>query len=211
MQSSSSDSSNDILNSISSLLRELTVFFGYSILDLVPSWSLVKCRHKYVISSLMDTTYWIVRISYETLTIRSNRSDKYALIVASEQRAELFDRIGIYKTQFFTLGSSNIVRQDKDGSFRMYIDCRELNKLTVCKQYLEKFMIVFIDDILIYFKSKKEHEEHSKLIVRLLKKEELYAKFSRCDFWPSKVQFISHVIHSEGIHVDPPKIESIKD
>nr|GEU41365.1 putative reverse transcriptase domain-containing protein [Tanacetum cinerariifolium] len=81
----------------------------------------------------------------------------------------------------------------------------------VCKPYLDKFVIVFIDDILIYSKSKQEHEGHIKLILELLKKEQLYAKFSKCEFWIPKVQFLSHVIDSQGIHVDPVKIESIKD
>ncbi|GJT66132.1 putative reverse transcriptase domain-containing protein [Tanacetum coccineum] len=67
--------------------------------------------------------------------------------------------------------------------------------------------------VLIFFPlwSLQEHEEHLKLILELLKKEELYAKFSKCEFWIPKVQFLGHVIDSEGIHVDPAKIESIKD
>ncbi|GJT49804.1 putative reverse transcriptase domain-containing protein [Tanacetum coccineum] len=81
----------------------------------------------------------------------------------------------------------------------------------VCKPYLDKFVIVFIDDILIYSKDEKEHEEHLKVILELLKKEKLYAKFSKCEFWIPKVQFLGHVIDSRGIHVDPAKIESIKD
>ncbi|GJS10497.1 putative reverse transcriptase domain-containing protein [Tanacetum coccineum] len=81
----------------------------------------------------------------------------------------------------------------------------------VCKPYLDKFVIVFIEDILIYSKNEKEHKEHLKQILELLKKEELYAKFSKCEFWIPKVQFLGHVIDSEGIHVDPAKIESIKD
>ncbi|GJR45612.1 reverse transcriptase domain-containing protein [Tanacetum coccineum] len=81
----------------------------------------------------------------------------------------------------------------------------------VCRPHLDKSMIVFIDDILIYSKTKEEHDAHLRLILELLKKEELYAKFSKCDFWLSKVQFLGHVIDSEGIHVDPTKIESIKD
>ncbi|GJU56296.1 putative reverse transcriptase domain-containing protein [Tanacetum coccineum] len=81
----------------------------------------------------------------------------------------------------------------------------------VCKSYLDKFVIVFIDDILIYSKSKEEHEEHLKIILGLLKKEQLYAKFSKCDFWLDSVQFLGHVIDSKGVHVDPSKIEAIKN
>ncbi|GKC67720.1 putative reverse transcriptase domain-containing protein, partial [Tanacetum coccineum] len=61
------------------------------------------------------------------------------------------------------------------------------------------------------FQTKEEHDVHLRLILELLKKEELYAKFSKCDFWLSSVQFLGHVIDSKGIHVDPAKIESIKD
>ncbi|GJQ93651.1 putative reverse transcriptase domain-containing protein [Tanacetum coccineum] len=145
----------------------------------------------------------------------------------------------------------------KDGSFRMCIDYRELNKLTVKNRY----PLPRIDDLFdqlqgssIYSKidlrsgyhqlrvreqdipktafrtryghyefqvmpfgltnapaDEKEHEEHLKAILELLKKEKLYAKFSKCEFWIPKVHFLGHVIDSRGIHVDPAKIESIKD
>ncbi|GKF39818.1 hypothetical protein Tco_0119879, partial [Tanacetum coccineum] len=62
-----------------------------------------------------------------------------------------------------------------------------------------------------HYKKKKEHEGHLKLILRLLKEEKLFAKFSKCEFWLSKVKFLGHVINSEGIHVDHAKIESVKD
>ncbi|GJV57045.1 putative reverse transcriptase domain-containing protein [Tanacetum coccineum] len=81
----------------------------------------------------------------------------------------------------------------------------------VCKPYLDKFMIVFIDDILIYSKTKEEHSEHLKIILDLLKKEKLFAKFSKCDFCLESVQFLGHVINREGVHVDPAKIEAIKN
>ncbi|GJW86727.1 putative reverse transcriptase domain-containing protein [Tanacetum coccineum] len=81
----------------------------------------------------------------------------------------------------------------------------------VCKPYLDKFVIVFIDDILIYSHDEKEHEEHLKTILELLKKEELYAKFSKCEFWIHTVKFLGHVIDSSGIHVDPTKIEAVKN
>nr|GFC07945.1 putative reverse transcriptase domain-containing protein [Tanacetum cinerariifolium] len=70
----------------------------------------------------------------------------------------------------------------------------------VCKPYLDKFVIIFIDDMLIYSKNEKEHKEHLKAILGLLKEEKLYAKFSKCEFWIPK-----------GIYVDPVKIESVKD
>ncbi|GJX91289.1 putative reverse transcriptase domain-containing protein [Tanacetum coccineum] len=81
----------------------------------------------------------------------------------------------------------------------------------VCKPYLDKFVIIFINDIQIYSKDEKEHEEHLKAILGLLKKEQLYAKFSKCKFWIPKVQFLSHVIDNRRIHIDSAKIESIKD
>ncbi|GJW62398.1 putative reverse transcriptase domain-containing protein [Tanacetum coccineum] len=82
---------------------------------------------------------------------------------------------------------------------------------SVCRPYLDKFVIVFINDILIYSKTQEEHVEHLWLVLELLKKKKLYAKFSKCEFWIREVQFLGHVINGNGIHVDPSKIEAVKN
>ena len=76
--------------------------------------------------------------------------------------------------------------------------------------YLYKFVILFIDDILIYSKSKADHEQHLRLTLSLLRKEKLFAKFSKCEFWLREVQFLGHVVNEQGIKVDPAKIEAIE-
>ncbi|XP_063949873.1 uncharacterized protein LOC135152720, partial [Daucus carota subsp. sativus] len=79
----------------------------------------------------------------------------------------------------------------------------------VFKKYLDKFVIVFIDDILIYSKTAEEHAEHLRTALEILRKEKLYAKFSKCEFWLQEVQFLGHIVSREGIKVDPAKIEAI--
>ncbi|GKA32129.1 putative reverse transcriptase domain-containing protein [Tanacetum coccineum] len=149
-----------------------------------------------------------------------------AVIVCAEKIVRIFRstpeafRQRLHKAKFLTLGSSDLVCQE-EGWIILNVhrlprteqaDGEEsLSTPKVCKPFLDKFVIVFIDDILIYSRNKKEHEEHLKAILELLKKEELYAKFSKCEFWIPKVQFLGHVIDSQGIYVDPAKIESIKD
>nr|GEW99818.1 putative reverse transcriptase domain-containing protein [Tanacetum cinerariifolium] len=171
----------------------------------------------------------------------------------SEQPRELSKK-GFIRPSSSPWGAPVLFVKKKDGSFRMCIDYRELNKLTiknryplpriddlfdqlqgssvyskidlrfgyhqllfmdmmnrVCKPYLDKFVIVFIDDILIYSKNKEEHDEHLKTILNLLRSEKLYAKFTKCDFWLNFVQFLGHVIDSNRVHVDPAKIEAIKN
>ncbi|GJZ99841.1 putative reverse transcriptase domain-containing protein [Tanacetum coccineum] len=174
----------------------------------------------------------------------------------SEQLQELSDK-GFIRPSSSPWGAPVLFVKKKDGSFRMCIDYRELNKLTVKNRYpLPRINDLFdqLQGSSIYSKidlrsgyhqlrvreqdisktafrtryghyefqvmpfgltnapaDEKEHEEHLKAILELLKKEQLYAKFSKCEFWIPKVQFLGHVIDSRGIHVDPAKIESIKD
>ena len=80
----------------------------------------------------------------------------------------------------------------------------------IFKPYLDLFVIVFIDDILIYSKSRKEHEEHLKIVLELLREKRLYAKFSKCEFWLDSVSFLGHVVSKDGVIVDPSKIEVVK-
>ena len=81
----------------------------------------------------------------------------------------------------------------------------------VMHKYLNKFMVIFIDDILIYSKSKEEHEEHLKIVLQELREHQLYAKFSKCDFFKDKIQYLGHVVTKEEIFVDPKKIKAIEE
>nr|GEU41366.1 putative reverse transcriptase domain-containing protein [Tanacetum cinerariifolium] len=79
----------------------------------------------------------------------------------------------------------------------------------VCMPMLDKSIIIFIDDILVYFKSKEKHEVHLREFLETLRKERLYAKFSKCESWLQEVQFLGHVINSKGLKVDPAKVEEV--
>ena len=75
--------------------------------------------------------------------------------------------------------------------------------------YIDSFMIVFIDDILVYSKTREEHEEHLRIVLQTVKDRKFYAKLSKCEFWLEKVSFLGHVISQGGIVVDPSKIEVV--
>ena len=81
----------------------------------------------------------------------------------------------------------------------------------IFKDYLDKFMIVFFDYILVYSWSNEEHEEHLRLTLQKLKEKQLYANFKKCKFWLEKVAFLGHIVSNKGISVDPTKIEAISN
>ncbi|KAL0409460.1 UNVERIFIED_CONTAM: Transposon Ty3-G Gag-Pol polyprotein [Sesamum radiatum] len=81
----------------------------------------------------------------------------------------------------------------------------------VFKPYLDRFVVVFINDIQVYSASDKMHEEHLRVVLQTLREKQLYAKFSTCEFWLESVAFLGHVITKEGISVDPRKVEAIVD
>ncbi|KAI3744724.1 hypothetical protein L1987_57815 [Smallanthus sonchifolius] len=130
-----------------------------------------------------------LRFGYHQLRVRDEDISKTAFRT----------RYGHYEFMVMTFGLTNAPA--------VFMDL--MNR--VCKPYLDQFVIVFIDDILIYSKNKEEHEEHLRLILELFKREQLYAKFSKCEFWIREVQFLGHVVNEKGIHVDPSKIEAIKN
>ena len=80
---------------------------------------------------------------------------------------------------------------------------------SVFSKYLDKFVLVFLEGILIYSKDEEEHEENFKMALQLLREHNLYAKLSKCDFYKDKIHYLGHIISNEGIYVDPEKIEAI--
>jgi hypothetical protein len=79
----------------------------------------------------------------------------------------------------------------------------------VFMEYLDKFVMIFIDDILIYLRSEEEHEEHLHLVLQKLQELRLYVKLSKCEFWLKQVAFLGHVISKGGISVDPSKVQDV--
>ena len=77
--------------------------------------------------------------------------------------------------------------------------------------FLDKFVVVFIDDILIYSKSEEEHKGHLRAVLQRLRDHQLYAKFSKCEFWLKQVGFLGHILSAEGIAVDPSKVKDVLD
>ncbi|GKC68357.1 putative reverse transcriptase domain-containing protein, partial [Tanacetum coccineum] len=146
------------------------------------------------------------RTSPDRIKVRSNskidlRSGYHQLRVRDEDipKTAFRTRYGHYEFQVMPFGLTNAPA--------VFMDLMD----RACKPYLDKFVIVFIDDILIYSRNKEEQADHLRIILELLKKKELYAKFSKCDFWISIVQFLRHVIDSQGIHANPAKIEAVKN
>ncbi|KAA3466578.1 reverse transcriptase [Gossypium australe] len=167
---------------------------------------------------------------------------------------------GLAKPSFSPWGAPILFLRKKDGSMRLCIDYRQLNKIDlrsgyyqlrvkdsdvpktafrtrydhyeflvmpfgltnapaifidlmnrIFRPYMDKFVVVFIDDILIYCRDENEHTEHLSMVLQILREKQLYAKFSKSEFWHKKVGFLGHIISGEGIRVDPSKISAIID
>jgi hypothetical protein len=81
----------------------------------------------------------------------------------------------------------------------------------VFRSYLDKFFIVFLDDIIIYSKFEKEHEHHLRMVLQVLREHKIYAKLGKCSFYQRHIHYLGHIILEEGIVVDPTKIKSIEE
>ncbi|WMV08946.1 hypothetical protein MTR67_002331 [Solanum verrucosum] len=79
----------------------------------------------------------------------------------------------------------------------------------VYKLYLDQFVVVFIDDILIFSRSNEDHNKHLRIILQILREKELYDKLSKCEFWLDEVAFLGHVVSTEGVKVDPSNIQAV--
>jgi hypothetical protein len=108
-------------------------------------------------------------------------------------------RYGIYEFLVMSFGLTNA------PAYFMYL----MNSVFMME--LDKFVVVFIDDILIYSKSEKEHAQHLRVVLQRLRDHKLYAKFSKCEFWFKSVKFLGHTISHYGISVDPSKVQEVMD
>ncbi|WVZ84412.1 hypothetical protein U9M48_031449 [Paspalum notatum var. saurae] len=130
-----------------------------------------------------------LRSGYHQMKIRPSDIPKTAFIT----------RFGLYEYTVMSFGLTNA------PAYFMNL----MNK--VFMEYLDKFVVVFIDDILIYSKTEEEHEEHLRLVLQKLRDHKLYAKLSKCEFWLDQVPFLGHIVSKGGIMVDPSKISSVMD
>jgi len=130
-----------------------------------------------------------LRSGYHQLKIRASDVPKTAFQT----------RYGHYKFLVMSFGLTNAPTTFMDLMNRVF------------KPYLDSFVVVFIDDILIYSSSREEHEQHLRSVLHTLKNNQLYAKFSKCEFWLDLVAFLGHVVSAEGIKVNPKKIEAVQN
>jgi hypothetical protein len=115
------------------------------------------------------------------------------------QKTTFSTRYGLYEYLVMSFGLTNA------PTYFMYL----MNMIFMPE--LDKFVVVFIDDILVYSKNEKDHEEHLTIILTRLRDHKLYAKFSKCEFWLKKVPFLGHILSKNAVSVDPSKVQEVMD
>src|SRR3954463_751465 len=157
----------------------------------------VTIKNKYPLPRIDDLMDQLVGASvFSKIDLRSG----YHQIRVKEddiQKTAFRTRYGHYEYSVMPFGVTNA-----PGVFMEYMN-------RIFHPYLDKFVVVFIDDILIYSKNEEEHAEHLRTVLELLKEKQLFAKLSKCEFWLEEVSFLGHVISKNGIAVDPTKIEAV--
>ncbi|WMV13718.1 hypothetical protein MTR67_007103 [Solanum verrucosum] len=158
----------------------------------------VTVKNKYPLSRINDlfdqlqgASYFSkigLRLSYHQLRVRGNDIPKIAFRT----------RYGYYEFLVMSFGLTNAPAAFMDLMNRVF------------RLYLDMFMIVFMDDILIYSRSEGEHMDHLRIVLQVLKEHQLYAKFSKCEVWLRSVAFLGHSVSSKGIDVDPKKTDAVK-
>ena len=157
----------------------------------------VTVKNKYPLPRIDDLFYQLsgarvfskidLRLGYFQLKIREEDIPKTAFTT----------RYGLYEYTVMSFGLTNA-----PASFMNL-----MNKIFM--EYLDKFVVVFIDDILIYSKNEEDHARHLRLVLDKLREHQLYAKFSKCEFWLREVAFLGHVLSEGGVAVDPNKVRNV--
>jgi hypothetical protein len=106
-------------------------------------------------------------------------------------------KYGLYGYTFMSFGLANLLAFYMNLMKSVFMDC------------LNKFVVVFIDDILIYSQSEEEHVDHLKMVLQRLREHQLYAELSKCEYWTDKVLFLGHIINKDGLALDPKKVADI--
>ena len=157
----------------------------------------VKIKNRYPLPRIDDLFYQLkgarvyfkidLRTSYHQLNVRETDIPKTAFRM----------RYGHFEFTVMPFGLTNVLAAFMDLMHRVF------------QPYLDQFVVVFVDDILIYSQSEEKQEDHLRIVLQALKDHQLYAKFSKCEFWLTEVKFLGHVVLASGVSIDPNKVEVI--
>jgi hypothetical protein len=157
----------------------------------------VTIKNKYPLSRIKDLFDQMKGASvYSKIDLRSGYH-QFKIRESDIPKTAFCTRYGLYEYTVMSFGLTNA------PTYFMYL----MNK--VFMQYLDKFIVVFIDGILIFSKTEEEHENHLRMVLEKLRSNQLYAKFSKCEFWLTEVVFLGHIISAGGISVDPSKVNDV--
>ncbi|WRX25692.1 Reverse transcriptase domain - like 10 [Theobroma cacao] len=163
----------------------------------------VRRKEQLVVSTLLKEVF-VAKWEYESCVVRVKDKDTSMNLVLRIRNDDIpktafRTRYGHYEFLVMSFGITNAPATFMDLMNR------------VLKPYLDKLVVVFIDDILIYSKSGEEHEQHLKIMLQTLREHRLYVKFSKCEFWLGSIAFLGHVVSKDGVQVDPKKVEVVEN